>query len=107
MLALIWSWGLPSDVQFRWLHISIVPTKNLIKEKMSQNNDRCSTNPAWTATPAAYMAADTDNQLGRWWASQLAGDVSFSRALGQSFWVSEDVFRVQDQQGAFVHYLGV
>ncbi|KAK0639122.1 hypothetical protein B0T16DRAFT_422464 [Cercophora newfieldiana] len=50
---------------------------------MSENS-RCSANPAWAATPAAYNAAQTDAQLERWWAAQPR-DVSFARQLGQSF----------------------
>ncbi|KAK0720232.1 hypothetical protein B0H67DRAFT_180062 [Lasiosphaeris hirsuta] len=47
-------------------------------------NVKCSADPSWAATPDAYMSANTDSLLEKWWASQPQSS-SFARQLGQSF----------------------
>ncbi|KAM7191314.1 hypothetical protein V8F20_009369 [Naviculisporaceae sp. PSN 640] len=50
------------------------------------SDGRCSSDPLWATTPEAYRAADTDNQLASWWATQPRdSNDGFARQLGQSF----------------------
>jgi hypothetical protein len=52
---------------------------------LRQGND-CATNPAWQATPDAWIAADADSNLAEWWqnvSSEPHG--SFAQELGSQF----------------------
>ncbi|KAH0548679.1 hypothetical protein GP486_007777, partial [Trichoglossum hirsutum] len=46
----------------------------------------CSTNPAWQATPQAWISADTDNKLKQWWENVSSRPHnSFATELGNQF----------------------
>lgn len=46
----------------------------------------CNTSAEWQITPTAYQAADTDNQLAKWWTGISAGQHGpFTTELGKAF----------------------